>query len=224
MAMELLDGETRERDYALERQMMLSDGVFAIAMTLMALELRTPQNWDHTVGGLFAGSWPLFFAYGMSFFAISIFWAMHRQSFGRFRRSDFMLTALGLLALGCITVIPFATRLYSEDALTGAVGDGGARFYLGTFFAASLFSALTWGWACLKRDILDPSVGPRARIVVFLITLINVPVLTSIGVWAGDSRRPWLFLLLAAIGGGIGFVRRWAGRADAAAAGTRAHG
>ena len=120
--MDMLDGESSVRDYSLERQMMLSDGVFAIAMTLLALDLRVPANWDGTVSGLIAGGWSQFFGYIMSFFTISLFWAMHRQSYGRFLKTDFVLSLLGLLTLGAVTLIPFATRLYSENLIHP--GDG----------------------------------------------------------------------------------------------------
>lgn len=216
--MDMLDGETRVHDYALERQMMLSDGVYAIAMTLLAIELKAPQGWDHTLTGLLVGGAPQFFAYVMSFFVIGMSWAMHRQSYGRYLRTDFVLSLLGLISLGFVTLVPFGTRLYAEDMTTRGLPHGAAAFYLTVFSLASLFAALSWGYASLKRGIMAPNVGPRARGAVFGITLISAPALTALGVLGGETQQPWLFPLLGVLGAATGMLRRWASRADERAA------
>lgn len=225
--MDMVEGERRGRDYALERQILLSDGVFAIALTLLAIELKAPEGWDHTLTGLFERSASQFFAYGMSFFVIGISWAIHRQSYGKYRRTDFMLTLLGLLTLGFVTLIPFGTRLYSEDMGARGAPDGAVVFYLAVFAMTSVCAALNWGYACLRPEIIDPTLGPRAKVVVFVITLVSAPALTALGVIAGETRRFWLYLVLGVLGAGVGIARRWAGRADAAAQPLRgrvAHG
>jgi hypothetical protein len=98
--MDMMDGETEVRDYGLERLMMLSDGVFAIAMTLLALDLRPEGPWDHTLAGLRSAIAGPFQAFFWSFFAASVFWAGHRRQFGSYRRSDAVITFFNLLLLG----------------------------------------------------------------------------------------------------------------------------
>jgi hypothetical protein len=103
-----------ERDYALDRLIMLSDGGFAIAMALMALEVRPEGNWVHTLPGLLdAISTPLQWFF-WSFFGTAIFWTVHRRLFGRVTRSTSVLSALNIFLLGQITLIPVATRRVGE--------------------------------------------------------------------------------------------------------------
>src|SRR5262245_51146299 len=98
--MDMLEGETPVRDYNLERLLMLTDGVFAIAITLLAIELRPPANWDGTFIGLVHAMGVEFFAYVMSFFFVAIYWASHRRTYRRFRRADGVLTTLNFIMLG----------------------------------------------------------------------------------------------------------------------------
>lgn len=212
------DAETHPRDPSLERQIFLSDGVFAIAMTLLVLELKVPAGWDGTAIGLLFGSAAQMFGYVMSFFTISLFWAIHRQSHGRFLKTDFMLSILGLATLGAVSLIPFATAVYSEHLRE--FRDGAIRFYLGVFCLGSLFSALTWGYASLKPGIMERVVGPRARVVVFLINLTAAPLMAGLGVIGGATRQWWMFAVMGGAGAAIGLARRWASRRDAALAGA----
>src|SRR5262245_57482291 len=106
-AMDMLEGETQVRDYNLERLLMLTDGVFAIAITLLAVELRPPANWDGSFVGLVRAMGVEFFAYGMSFFFVAVYWASHRRIYKRFRRADGVLTALNFVMLALITLAPF---------------------------------------------------------------------------------------------------------------------
>jgi uncharacterized membrane protein len=209
---ELLDAETEVRDYALERQMMLSDGVFAIALTLLALELRPGEAWDHTLAGLWREMGPGLFAYVWSFLSIAATWAAHRQSYGRFRRADFGLSALGLALLGLVTLIPLATRLFIE-APTVAV----TWLYVGLFALVAFFSAASWVYAAWRPGLLDPRVGPRTRAVVAAILLTVSPLMTGLGVFSGREGWHWLCLLMAPVIALATWARRWAPRADARA-------
>lgn len=79
--------DTPETDYHLERLVFLSDGVFAIVITLLALELRPPPNWDRTLAGLLAGTGPALLAFAISFAAVGAFCNAHRLIFARVQRS-----------------------------------------------------------------------------------------------------------------------------------------
>ena len=218
--MDLLDGETRVHDYALERQMMLSDGVFAIALTLLALELRAPPGWDHSISGLLEGSGAAFFAYFWSFFSIAIFWASHRQMYGRFARTDFMLSALGLISLGLITLIPFLTRLYSE-ALNAPPIIG---LYIGLLGLIGVFNASAWLYATGRSGFMQAPVGPRVRGVVAAILAFSPPIITGLGVLSPLVGHGLLGLLIPVFALMPGLARRWAARADGAPAKGAAHG
>ena len=146
-------------DYKLQRLIVLTDAVFAIAMTLLALELRPPANWDGSVITLFSAMRVSLLAYAVSFFVVASYWSNHRRSFGFVLKADGTLTLLSLLALGLVTLLPVVTRLMTEHG--GA--PGALAIYLGLFAAIGVVNAVVWGYACLRPGLLDPALDPRYR-------------------------------------------------------------
>src|SRR5262249_53867686 len=95
-----------------------SDGVFAIAVTLLVLELKVPHLADGgangSLGRALAAQWPSYVALVTSFFTILVMWANHHRIFDLVRRIDApFLYSNGLLLL-CVTVVPFPTALLAE--------------------------------------------------------------------------------------------------------------
>ena len=86
-----------------------SDGVFAVAITLLALDLRVDGPGHGTLAHQLAHQWPSFAAYVVSFFVIGIVWVNHHALFTSFARADRSLMFLNLLLLLWIVAIPFAT-------------------------------------------------------------------------------------------------------------------
>ncbi len=169
MSMEMLEDQSGERDYALERLIMLSDGVFAIAITLLALELRPPEGWDHSLAGLWNGMWRPALAFLFSFLAIGFFWMSHRRMFGRFRSADLPLTILNLLLLGTITLVPVATNLLYEGGPRG----GGFIVYIALLTLIGLSNAMIWAYAAFVNPSLFTLQPPRnARLLVLMVMLI----------------------------------------------------
>jgi uncharacterized membrane protein len=96
-----------------------SDGVFAIAITLLVLELAiepTGSAWDRVLG-----AWPSYVAYVVSFLTIGAAWLVHNAITERLVRADLSLLRLNLLLLFAVSVLPFPTRLVAEglDDLSG---------------------------------------------------------------------------------------------------------
>jgi uncharacterized membrane protein len=94
-----------------ERIEAFSDGVFAIAITLLVLEIKIP----HLQGGsnLFSsllGLWPAYFGYVLSFVMIGIYWASHHYIFKLFRKTNHALNLLNLLFLLFIAFLPLPTE------------------------------------------------------------------------------------------------------------------
>lgn len=92
-----------------------SDGVFAVAITLLVLDLRVPR--DAQPGGLghaLNDLWPNYASYVVSFFIIGIIWVNHHAMLGFIRRVDRTLLFLNLLLLLFIALIPFPTALLAE--------------------------------------------------------------------------------------------------------------
>ena len=96
----------------------LSDGIFAVAMTLLVLEIHTPESLDvHTEGQLLAALGalaPRLLAWLMSLMTLGIFWVGQQAQLNQLERSDRNLTWLHFAFLAVITVLPFSTRLLAE--------------------------------------------------------------------------------------------------------------
>src|SRR5215211_1586279 len=89
-----------------------SDGVFAIAITLLVLDIHvpTPQPGANLADELGA-QWPSYAAYVVSFLTIGIIWINHHAMFRRAREVDHGIMTLNLLLLLCVGVLPFTTAL-----------------------------------------------------------------------------------------------------------------
>lgn len=119
-----------------------SDGVIAVAITLLVLNIDLPQlKPGETLAHGLAAQWPFYAAYVTSFLTIGIIWVNHHVMIGRLRESDRAILFLNLLLLMSIAVLPFATKLIAEylrkpsgQHLAAAVY-GGAFLVMGTFFS-----------------------------------------------------------------------------------------
>jgi uncharacterized membrane protein len=97
----------------------LSDGVFAVAITLLVLDIRPPADipYDHLGAALLALT-PKIASYLLSFFVVGIYWAFHHASFARLQRIDGTVVLLNLLILLLVTFMPFPTILLGEYPFT----------------------------------------------------------------------------------------------------------
>ncbi len=134
-----------------------SDGVFAIAITLLILEIKVPPQTSH--GGLRAALldlWPSYLAFLASFMTIGVMWLNHHRLFTLINRKDDGLIAFNLLLLLGITWLPFPTALLAEH-LTGAHADQqtAAIVYAGSFFALAIVFNVMWRYAVRVRIVDD---------------------------------------------------------------------
>jgi len=113
-----------------------SDGVFAIAITLLVLEIRVPPvdttAHGHTLLLALGRLWPSYLGYALSFVTIGIMWANHHSIFRYIRRADRYFVLINVMFLMCISFLPFPTALLAEylpepDGRTLAVARGTAR-------------------------------------------------------------------------------------------------
>ena len=138
-----------------------SDGVFAIAVTLLVLELKVPSLPGGGAGNALAGAllrqWPSYLAFVTSFFTILIMWANHHAIFNLVRRSDAeFLFANGFLLL-LVTVVPFPTALLAQY-LDKPGAPVAAAVYAGTFVLAGLAYNVLWRSAIRDRRLLKSGV------------------------------------------------------------------
>ncbi|HEY1467142.1 MAG TPA: TMEM175 family protein, partial [Acidimicrobiales bacterium] len=113
-----------------------SDGVFAVAITLLALNLTVAGPGHGRLLDLLGHSWPAFAAYVISFFTIGVIWVNHRSLFSGLGRVDRVLLFLNLLLLLFVVAIPFTTATLA-DYLTA----GGSNAHV----AAALYGAVMAG-------------------------------------------------------------------------------
>jgi len=101
----------------LDRLAGLSDGVFAVAMTLLVLDLHAPAvHSEHDLAhGLLHHVVPRLLPYAMSFLTLGIFWVGQQAQFESFTRSTRALTWIHITFLLAVTLLPFATKVVAED-------------------------------------------------------------------------------------------------------------
>lgn len=122
-----------------------SDGVFAVAITLLALNLEEIHaDAPHaTLLENLATQWPTLLAFVASFAFIGVAWANHRSVFDRIARQSRALVGANLLVLLAITLVPWATSTLA-GALSEPAGDGGTQEII-LYGVVTGFGAVTWG-------------------------------------------------------------------------------
>jgi uncharacterized membrane protein len=107
--------ESRTFELGKNRIEALSDGVFAIVMTLLILEIHVPElppNASNVqVAPALIELWPKFFTYVVSFISLGVYWIGHHNMYHAIRRSDRMLLSLNILFFMFVSLLPFSTSL-----------------------------------------------------------------------------------------------------------------
>jgi uncharacterized membrane protein len=141
-----------------------SDGVFAVAITLLVFDLKVPQplageTFSITgLGSVLVHQWPSYLAFITSFATILIMWVSHHSIFKLVDKSDkAFLFANGLLLM-LVTVVPFPTSLVSEYLTTPAAATACA-VYAGIFVVINLAYNLLW-WIITHHRLLNPAISP----------------------------------------------------------------
>jgi uncharacterized membrane protein len=118
-----------------------SDGVFAIAITLLIIEIGVPHlEAGDSLGEALADLWPSYGAYVLSFGTIGIWWANHHSFFRLFLRSDHFFLMLNVIFLASIAFVPFPTAVLGEYLSDDSERQAAVGFYVLGF----LFPAIGW--------------------------------------------------------------------------------
>jgi len=143
-----------------ERLETFADGVFAIAATLLILNVDTQVGGDVThLGERLLHIWPSYLAYAISFLTIGIMWVNHHTVMGQVDRADrrFLFANIGLLM--CIAFVPFPTRLVAEHIRTEGA-EAAALAYGFTMVATAIMFCVTWFYASTGRRLLRADADP----------------------------------------------------------------
>src|SRR5690349_8644114 len=132
-----------EKDTALERLIFLSDGVFAIAITLLVLEVIPAIQENHPLEQALTkpnGLWVKITTYALSFILVSIFWITHQNMFRYIKRSNNILTWLNILYLMSVAFLPVSTIVLGDypGQQTAVI------FYAGTLIITGIFIIFIW--------------------------------------------------------------------------------
>jgi uncharacterized membrane protein len=164
-----------------------SDGVMAIAITLLILNLKVPSGSEGHLGMALARQWPTYAAFLISFAFIGIMWVNHHRLFNHIRRSDNWLLFLNLLLLLGITIVPFPTALLAAHYGTTTDRTVAAAVFNGTYVLLAVSFNMLWHHA-VRAGLLDDAtqesadgisrqyaVGPIAYLLCFGLTWVSVP-------------------------------------------------
>ena len=167
---------------SLSRVTAMSDGVFAIAITLLVFNIKTPELPDGDLNRLpqiLWMAWPALLSYVLSFLIIGMYWVTHHNIFHHIQRSNRLLLWLNLLFLMCVAFIPFSAGLLGryERAQSAIV------LYGATLIVTGLTLQVLWAYVSHKRRLTDDVLNSRmVRKASFKI--LSVPMVCAISILA----------------------------------------
>ena len=133
-----------------ERLQAFSDGVFAIAITLLVIEIHVPEAPEGGLWRALLDQWPSYAAYLVSFSIIGIMWVNHHALVAFAARIDRPLLFLNLLLLLFVALLPFPTALLAEYLDTPRDAEVAAAVYSGNMLGCAIAFNLLWRW--IVRD------------------------------------------------------------------------
>lgn len=128
-----------------------SDGVFAIAVTLLVLDLGVPEPGKGALGHALLAQWPSYAAYIVSFLTIGIIWINHHAAFNRLRTVDHPILIWNLLPLMSVSVLPFTTSLMATYLKESSGESVAAAVFGASFLLMGVVFVLTNRFILLKR-------------------------------------------------------------------------
>ncbi|MEO8064880.1 MAG: TMEM175 family protein [Pseudomonadota bacterium] len=163
----------------------LTDGIFAVAMTLLVIELKFPEHADtHSAAELAGAVWgliPKFFSWLISFMVLALFWVAHHRIFSHVRQVTGPLVGLNIFQLALVSFMPFCSALIGENG--GAVI--AQIFYSANMVLLALFSMLLARYVHRHPELCS---APMSR-----------------GAYRGAQVRNTALIVISFIAVGIGF-------------------
>jgi uncharacterized membrane protein len=146
-----------------------SDGVFAIAITLLVLEIGVPEAGHGGLWDALTEEWPSFAAFAVSFLVIGIIWVNHHGVVDHIKRANRGVLYLNLLLLFSVAFIPFPTALLAEHLDAGVDEEVAAAVYMGAMSLMAVSFSVLWTYITTHRqelgvDLGDEEVRRRTRL------------------------------------------------------------
>jgi uncharacterized membrane protein len=140
------------------RLVAFSDGVFAISITLLILEIRPPTGDESLLHGLLA-LWPSYLAYAVTFLFIGQVWANHHVMFDHIRAADRFVLLLNTVLLMVVAFLPFATSVLAGAFRSGHDERTAVGFYGIAFGVTALTFNAVWQYA-RRNGLVSEALGP----------------------------------------------------------------
>ncbi len=172
-----------------------SDGVFAIAATLLVLEFHAAPG-DH-LGKELLHLWPSYLAYVTSFVTIGIIWMNHHHAVSLLGRMDRTMLFLNILLLLTVAFLPFPTKLVAQNLGGGGGEKTAALAYTATFVVMSVIYNTWWRYASSDRRLVAEGVPDSALRAISRAFNPGVPMYTAVFVVAFFSPLTAVFLTFA---------------------------
>jgi uncharacterized membrane protein len=151
-----LSTDSRPHEIGAQRIELFSDAIFAIVITLLAIDLKLPITVSTSLIGTLVQAWPSFFAFIASFVTVLIMWMNHHYVFGYIKKADPGLMLLNGMLLLFVTLTPFTTSIVAQTMLLGPEAKIGAMMYSSGFLLLSFCWNMMWLYASKgKRLIID---------------------------------------------------------------------
>jgi uncharacterized membrane protein len=180
-----------------DRLEAFSDGVFAIAITLLVLNLVVPGTTATFVSGTQSldtseatfihalwHEWPSYLAFGVSFATIGVIWINHSWMYGHICKVNRVVLFINLIALITVVVIPFTTAIMSSflrsHAADHATQHAAARVYIASLLTMSLAFTLMW-WYCFSRRAAFTDL-PKPRNLVATLIVVTGPIVYGVAI------------------------------------------
>lgn len=154
----MTEQENRPAQLRTARLEAFSDGVFAVAITLLVLEIAIPAGSEDDLLGAVLDQWPSYLAYVVSFATVGAIWLAHTAVTDYLHHADTVLMRLNLLLLMMVSFLPFPTKLLAESVEHEEAGKIAATFYGLSLLAASVVMAGLWRYA-VRHHLVRPEAG-----------------------------------------------------------------
>lgn len=177
-----------------DRVIFFSDAVFAIAITLLAVNLRVPDTGSVGSAHELSKAIPGIFAFAISFAVIAFFWIGHHAMFRYITAVDWPLIGLNLVLLGAVAFIPYPTDLLSASTAQPAA----VIFYAACCALAGLAQAAVWVYATRSPAGLTDESAESVR-TFFLLRILRVPAVFILSVpvaVVAPRAAPYIWLLI----------------------------
>jgi uncharacterized membrane protein len=171
-----------------------SDGVFAIAITLLIIEIGVPHvSGDESLSEALVDLWPSYGAYVLSFVMIGIYWANHHSLFRLFVRTDHYFLILNVFFLMTIAFLPFPTAVLGEYLDNAEQRDTAVRLYALGLLLPAFGWLVVWLYAS-ARGLVDERLAPEyVRFLTAQYVLSNILYATALLLSFLD---PWVALVI----------------------------